>query len=44
MQSTAELEISEKQPVPGQVNPGEQIVQIFNVQCNKVVFFLADWF
>ena len=47
MQSTAELEISEKQPVPGQVNPGEQIVQIFNVQCNKVVFLnllVLIWF
>ena len=43
IQSTAELEVSEKQPVPAQVNPGEQIVQIFNIQCNKVkidFFFL----
>ena len=41
IQSTAELEVSEKQPVPAQVNPGEQIVQIFNIQCNKVktIFF-----
>jgi AP-2 complex subunit alpha len=33
--STAELEVTEKQPVPSLVNVGEQIVQIFNIQCNK---------
>ena len=39
IQSTAELEVSEKQPVPTQVNPGEQIIQIFNIQCNKVNYW-----